>query len=204
MSDILSRRNFLLQSVAASAALQQEARAQSGKKPNLVLYQPETLRAESLACYGHPLVKTPNIDRLASQGTRFADCHVQNPVCGASRCSLMTGWPVHVAGHRKLAHFLHNDEPNLFRYLRENNYDVYWYGKNDLLAPDSFPSSVTDWGPRRARVPAPDNPWKQEDPHYYSFLYNAGTDRRDTADYANIHAAIQILEQRDRPNPFCI
>jgi arylsulfatase A-like enzyme len=200
----LSRRTFLESYAAALLAGGQLPAAEVPKRPNLVLYQPETLRAESLACYGHPLVKTPNIDRLAREGTRFEQCHVQNPVCGASRCSLMTGWPVHVRGHRNLAHFLHNDEPNLFRYLRENNYDVYWYGKNDLLAPDSFPSSVTDWGPKRARKPAPTNPWKLGDPHYYSFLYGPTEDRRDSADYANIQAAIQILEQRDRPNPFCI
>lgn len=199
MPDHVTRRAFLQTSGAALLSA-----AEPPKRPNLVLYQPETLRAESLACYGHPLVRTPNLDRLAREGTRFEQCHVQNPVCGASRCSLMTGWPVHVRGHRSLYHFLHNDEPNLFRYLRDNNYDVYWYGKNDLLAPDSFASSVTDWGPRPGRRPAPANPWKPGDPHFYSFLYGPAGDRRDTADYANIQAAIRILEQRDRANPFCI
>jgi choline-sulfatase len=199
-----TRRAFLQTATAAASAISAQGQPAAPKRPNIVLYQPETLRAESVACYGHPLVKTPNLDRLASQGTRFTECHVQNPVCGASRCSLMTGWPVHVRGHRNLAYFLHNDEPNLFRYLRENNYDVYWYGKNDLLAPDSFPSSVTDWGPRKGRVPAPENPHAFGSPLYYSFLYNAGTDRRDTADYANLQAAIKILEQQNRPNPFCI
>ena len=57
----------------------------------------------------------------------------------------MTGWPVHVRGHRSLYYFLHDDEPNIFRYLRQNGYDVYWYGKNDLLVPESFASSVTEW-----------------------------------------------------------
>jgi choline-sulfatase len=41
---------------------------------NVILYMPETLRAESLACYGHPLVRTPNLDRLAREGTRFENC----------------------------------------------------------------------------------------------------------------------------------
>ena len=43
---------------------------------------PETRRAESLACYGHPLVRTPNFDRLSHEGVRFEQCHVQNTVCG--------------------------------------------------------------------------------------------------------------------------
>jgi choline-sulfatase len=115
----------------------------------------------------------------------------------------MTGWPVHVRGHRSLYYFLHPDEPNLFRYLKQNGYDVYWYGKNDLLAPESFPDSVTEWGTRPARGRAKGNPWPKEDRRYYSFLYGEGGDRRETADYANLEAAIQVLE-RDSSRPFCI
>jgi arylsulfatase A-like enzyme len=195
----MSRRDFL----AASGAAPALAPAQAPKKLNFVFYMPETLRAESIACYGHPLVKTPNLDRLAGQGVRFTQCQVQNTVCGPSRVSLMTGWPVHVRGHRSLYYFLHQDEPNLFRYLRENGYDVYWYGKNDLLAPESFPESVTEWGSRFGRGKPRGNPWPLEDRRYYSFLYDEGGDRRDTGDYANVAAASRILE-RDSSRPFCI
>ncbi len=200
VSDHFSRREFLVRSGAAPAAMQ----AQPGKKPNFIFYMPETLRAESLGCYGHPLVRTPNFDRLAGEGVRFEQCHAQNSVCGPSRCSLMTGWPVHVRGHRSLYYFLHPDEPNLFRYLKQNGYDVYWYGKNDLLAPESFPESVTEWGPRPAHgKDLAGNPFPRDDPHYYSFLYSPGGDRRDTDDSAQVEAAIKILE-RDSPRPFCI
>ena len=191
----LSRREFL----AAAGALP----AQPAKRPNFVFFMPETLRAESVACYGHPLVKTPNLDRLASQGVRFTQCHAQNTVCGPSRCSLMTGWPVHVRGHRSLYYFLRPDEPNLFRYLKQNGYDVYWYGKNDLLAPDSFPDSVTEWGSRPGKGGPVNNPWPLEDRRYYSFLYGEGKDRRAYPDYANVSAAIRILE-RASGKPFCI
>ncbi|MFC7337872.1 sulfatase [Haloferula chungangensis] len=44
-----------------------------------------------LACYGHPQVKTPNIDRLAERGLRFENAFCQFPVCGPSRASFMTG-----------------------------------------------------------------------------------------------------------------
>ncbi len=136
-----SRREFLASAAAASPALADEKLA----RPNLIFFMPDELRAESLACYGHPLVKTPHFDRVAAEGVRFEQCHVQNTVCGPSRCSLMTGWPVHVRGHRSLYYDLHPDEPNLLRYLKDGGYDVYWYGKNDLLAPDAFPLSVTAW-----------------------------------------------------------
>jgi choline-sulfatase len=66
---------------------------QSASRPNLILYFIDECRPDALATYGNPVCKTPNFDLLASQGTRFADCHVQFPVCGASRCSLLTGLP---------------------------------------------------------------------------------------------------------------
>ena len=164
---------------------------------------PDEMRAESLACYGHPLVKTPNFDKLASEGVRFEQCHVQNPVCAPSRCSLMTGWPVHVRGHRSLYYGLHPDEPNLLRYLKESGYDVYFFGKNDLLAPESFPFSVTEWDSKSGDRSAFQNPWNPEDPHYYSFLYKKLPDRRRTSDYENLVRCIEILN-RPTSKPFCV
>ncbi len=147
----LTRRNFVSAS-ATTAAMAQSSSAKS-KPPNYVFFMPDEMRAESLACYGHPLAKTPNFDRLAKEGVRWDQCHVQNPVCAPSRCSLMTGWPVHVRGHRSLYYQLHPDEPNLLRYLKESGYDVYFFGKNDLLSPESFPLSVTEWGSKNGDRP---------------------------------------------------
>ena len=54
-------------------------------RPDLILFMPDELRADALAAYGNRLTRTPNFDRLAAEGVRFANCHVQFPVCGASR-----------------------------------------------------------------------------------------------------------------------
>ena len=49
---------------------------------NYILLFPDELRAESLGCYGHPLVHTPNIDALAAEGTVFEQNYTTHPVCG--------------------------------------------------------------------------------------------------------------------------
>lgn len=43
---------------------------------NFIFFNPDEMRAESLGTYGHPLFETPHFDRLASEGTRFDQCHV--------------------------------------------------------------------------------------------------------------------------------
>ena len=109
---------------------------------NLVLFVPDEQRAESVSCYGHPLVRMPNYDRLAADGVRFGQRHVPHTVCSPARCALMTGWYPHTAGHRTLWHLLRPHEPSLFGYLRAAGYHIEWHGKNDLYAPECFGPSV--------------------------------------------------------------
>ena len=84
-------------------------------------------RAESIAAYGHPFVKTPNLDALAAQGTLFKQAHVLHTQCAPSRCAMITGRYMHVLGHRTQTHLVRDYEPNFFRYLKEAGYTVIWY-----------------------------------------------------------------------------
>jgi choline-sulfatase len=52
-------------------------------------------RRDALGCYGHPLVKTPNLDRLAARGTRFTNAYTPSPICVPARAALATGQYVH-------------------------------------------------------------------------------------------------------------
>ncbi len=84
----LSRRAFL-ESAALSAAVP-AATAAAGDRPN-VLYIILEDTGPHMACYGEPLVKTPNLDAFAKQGIRFTQAYCTAPVCSASRSALMSG-----------------------------------------------------------------------------------------------------------------
>lgn len=212
-----SRRSFLGGSAAmmltgavapmgSGAAVGSQSRRATGgtvppPKQNIVCFMPDSLRADVLGCYGNSIAKTPNLDKLASQGALFENCHVQFPICGASRCSMLTGWPTSVRGHRSQMYFLRPDEPNLFRYLRQAGYDVFWAGKNDALAARTFDDSVTSWpapgagggeGGAGNRTPGP-----------LAFIRDIPpTDRREGGDYHTIEAAKRILERKETDRPF--
>lgn len=60
-------------------------------QPNFIFFITDQHRADWLGCSGHPIVKTPNIDAIASNGTQFDNFHVASPVCMPNRASLLTG-----------------------------------------------------------------------------------------------------------------
>ena len=64
----------------------------AGGKPNVLFIISDDLTATALGCYGNKVCKTPNLDRLASKGTRFTRAYCQATICGPSRASLMFGY----------------------------------------------------------------------------------------------------------------
>lgn len=67
------------------------ADAPTGRRPNVVFVLADDIGYGDLSCYGAKLVSTPNLDRLAKQGCRFADAHTPASTCTPTRYALMTG-----------------------------------------------------------------------------------------------------------------
>ena len=68
------------------------------KNYNVLFIISDDLTATALSCYGNTVCQTPNIDRLATQGTRFTRTYCQGTYCGPSRASFMSGYYPHATG----------------------------------------------------------------------------------------------------------
>ena len=78
--------------------------AEPPQRPNVVFIFADDWGWGDLSCHGHPWLKTPNVDRLASQGIDFLQFNVLNPVCSPSRTAATTGhFPARYCIHEHFA-----------------------------------------------------------------------------------------------------
>jgi uncharacterized sulfatase len=101
------------------------------ERPNVLLIMSDDLR-DAVGCYGHPLAKTPNIDRLAARGVRFDLAYAQYPVCNPSRTSLLTGLRCEqtgITGNQVFFREVLPDIVTLPQLLRQGGWTAHSYGK---------------------------------------------------------------------------
>lgn len=81
-------------------------------------------------CYGHPIVKTPNIDQLSEVGVRFDNAYINCPICVPSRATFLTGRYVHQTGHWDNGHpYVGNEAASWGHRLQENGLSLTSIGK---------------------------------------------------------------------------
>lgn len=197
------------------------AYAASPAKPNVLFIAVDDLNCR-IACYGDPLAKTPNLDRLAQRGVRFDRAYCQFPLCNPSRVSLLFGrYPTttETVDFARPA-LLGRDWITLPQYFREHSYAVELRGKV-FHYPEPKPWSageeavrkeqethrkmiadLTRWEPYRTLAPPPSQ-WVQMLRTWANIFrpaderIDAETNAKDyewTADVKNANQAIQLLE----------
>jgi iduronate 2-sulfatase len=128
---LMSSNRSLLALSAFSMALTCWSTAAPQHKPNVLFIIADDL-GRNLGCYGDKLARTPNIDRLAAEGVRFARAYGQGAVCTPSRNSFLTGLSTRTVGiHTKFTEYQKKD-PNatsLGRYFRQHGYQTAGFGK---------------------------------------------------------------------------
>ena len=102
------------------------------KRPNFLFIITDQQRADWLGCYGHPVLKTPNIDSIAARGTVFENFHVASPVCMPNRASLLTGRYPSLHGLRYNGCTLPTNTNTFVNVLADAGYHTAAIGKSHL------------------------------------------------------------------------
>ena len=155
-------------------------------------------RWDYLGCTGHPVLKTPNIDRIASEGAKFTNFFVCTPLCSPSRASFLTGLYPHVH------HVFNNDKIGLDvishtlmtfpRQLREAGYETGFIGKWHMGIDDSRRPGFDKWFSFKGQGV------------YIDGVVNDNGVQRQLDGYMTDHLNARAIEfiKRPRTKPFCL
>ena len=146
-------------------------------QPNIVFFFADDQTSSSLSCYGHPLVQTPNLDRLAKRGTRFTNAHVSQAICWVSRTTILSGLVGRTFGSQA--------EPD-----RDNGYRTGFFGKWHAKMPRGFkPADHFD-----VFSPVGRNPFYKRQPD--------GSLRHETE--VIVDQGIEFIKKQPKGKPFAI
>jgi arylsulfatase A-like enzyme len=158
------------------------------EKKNVIMIVADELNIACMGCYGDPLIKTPNIDRLARMGVRFTEAYCATPLCTPSRVSMFTGQ--YTSTHQRFfvdeASHIGAEVPTLVSKLKEQGYTTAMIGKNHCFN-QSFLNRWFDvveeyhhWGKERGEMRPSDQAvfdWRHNDkrPMFQNFAEKGGS-----------------------------
>jgi choline-sulfatase len=160
VSMMMNRRTFLrgIGATLATGVLGQLARAQdrqAAQRPNVLFIAIDDQNDWVGPLGGHPLVKTPHMDRLAARGTTFLNAHVQSPLCNPSRTSLMLSLRPTTTGVYGLSPWFRSlpqwrDRVTLPQHFKAHGYRTFTTGKiyhGGVGGPEQRAAEFDVWGP---------------------------------------------------------
>lgn len=188
--------------------------------PNILILMTDQQRFDSLGCYGGNIVDTPNIDRLAKEGSLFEYCYSACPVCTPVRASMMTGKSVPGHGVYKLHDILPDDQVLFPKYLQKLGYQTSLVGKlhvsglwqeaekrhpNDGF--DNYEWCVDPGLNFESKFNAYARWVKSKDPKFYERLKEEGKNLHHFPDHVHFsrwasETTIQLVRKRDKNRPF--
>ncbi|MCH3918349.1 MAG: sulfatase-like hydrolase/transferase [Spirochaetia bacterium] len=116
------------------------------KKKQIVFIMTDTTRWDMIGCYGNHDLKTPNIDKLASEGIRFNKAYSTQPVCGPARSAIFTGLYPHSNGGITNTVPLTTGVKTIGEYLQPNGINTAFIGKWHLDGGDYFGNGICPKG----------------------------------------------------------
>lgn len=134
---------LLLIALGCSPGKKEDSENQLSEKPNVVIVFTDDQGYQDLGNFGSPNIKTPNIDRMATEGARYTSFYVAQPVCSASRAGLLTGcYPNRVGIHGAFMpdanRGLNPNEVTIAEMLKQEGYSTAHFGKWHLGDAEEF------------------------------------------------------------------
>ena len=99
-------------------------------KPHILILMTDQQRADCLSCAGHPVLRTPNMDRIAAEGVRFASAVTTCPICMPARASFVSGLYCHNPGMWTNTGQLPAADETFFHHLQAAGYHTAYIGKS--------------------------------------------------------------------------
>lgn len=181
--------------IMLTASLMAAMMARAQTRPNIVYIMTDDHTAQMMSCYDTRFVETPNLDRIARDGVRFANSYVANSLSGPSRACMLTGKHSHKNGFTNNEHGIFNGaQQTMPKLLQKAGYQTAIVGKWHLV---SLPTGFDYWN----IVP------EQGDYYNPDFITMSNDTLREEGYITNIitDKAIDWMENsRDKDRPFAL